>query len=106
MAKRVINRTVYNTETAELIHEWWNGYGTSDFKHMSEDLYKTKKGNFFLLGSGGAMTKYSVDCGNGSTGGSSNNVIPISKEGAIDWLESHDGSEKILELFPDELEDA
>lgn len=106
MAKRVIDRKVYNTETATLIHEYWNGYSNSDFHYVSEDLYQTPKGNFFLLGAGGAMTKYTVDCGNNSRCGSSDNIIPLTKEDAIDWLEAHDGSEKIIELFPDELEDA
>ena len=106
MAKKVIERKVYDTKTATLIHEYWNGYGNGDFKFLSEDLYRTPKGNFFILGSGGAMSKYAVDCGNNSTGGSSDNIIPISKERAIEWLESHDGSEKIIELFPEEIEEA
>lgn len=106
MAKKVINRRVYDTEKSDLIHEYWNGNSSNDFNYMTEDLYKTPKGAFFLLGSGGAMTKYAVDCGNNSRGGSSDNIIPLTKEGAIEWLEAHDGSEKIIELFPDELEDA
>lgn len=106
MAKKVIDRKVYYTETATLIHEWWNGYGNGDFHYLSEDLYRTPKGNFFILGSGGAMTSYAVDCGNNSWGGSSDNIIPVSKEYAIEWLEEHDGSEKILELFPGEVEEA
>ncbi|NLI12909.1 hypothetical protein [Pelotomaculum propionicicum] len=60
MAKKVIDRKVYDTDTAELIHEYWNGYGNQDFKFLSEDLYQTKKGNFFLLGSDGAMTCYAA----------------------------------------------
>ncbi|HBY04200.1 MAG TPA: hypothetical protein DEH07_06585 [Desulfotomaculum sp.] len=106
MAKKVINRKVYDTATAKLIHEYWNGSSPRDFHHLSEDLYRTPKGSFFLLGSGGALTKYSVDCGNNSTGGSSDNIVPLEKYEVIDWLEHHDGSEKILELFPDEVEEA
>lgn len=106
MAKRVIERKVYDTKTATLIHDYWNGYSNNDFKSLSEDLYRTPKGNFFILGSGGAMSKYAVDCGNGSTGGSSDNITPLTKEEAIEWLESHDGSEMIIELFPGEIEEA
>lgn len=106
MAKKVIDRKLYDTATATKIHGWWNGYGTGDFKHLSEDLYRTAKGNYFILGDGGAMTRYSVDAGNGSTGGSSDNIIPISREEAMDWLEAHDGSEKIVELFPEEVTEA
>ncbi len=106
MTKRVVDRKVYDTDTAELVHEYWNGYSSRDFKCISEQLYKTPKGNFFLLGAGGAMTKYAVDCGNNSRSGSSDNIIPLTKEEAIEWLETHDGSEKILELFPEEVEEA
>ncbi len=106
MTKKVINRKVYDTAMAELIHEYWNGYSNSDFHYLTEDLYRTPKGNFFLLGSGGAMSKYSVDCGNNSSGGSSDNIVPLDKDEVIDWLEAHGGSERILELFPDEVEEA
>jgi|LSQX01.2.fsa_nt_gb hypothetical protein len=104
--RRVIDRKVYDTETAELIHEWENKYFPSDFEWCREELYRTPKGNFFILGSGGAKSKYAVIVGSGSWGGSSNNIIPISRDQAIDWLENHEGSEKIIELFPEEVEDA
>ncbi|HAG12057.1 MAG TPA: hypothetical protein DCK76_11985 [Desulfotomaculum sp.] len=89
MAKKVINRKVYDTATAKLIHEYWNGSSPRDFHHLSEDLYRTPKGSFFLLGSGGAMSKYSVDCGNNSSGGSSVTILyRWTKYEVIDWLEA------------------
>ncbi len=105
MAKKVIDRIVYNTETAEIIHEWENMCSKSDFGFTAETLYKTKKGNFFVCGESGPMGKYAVSLGNNSTGGSSGNITPISEDQAIDWLERHDGDEKLLELFPDEIEE-
>ncbi|MFA5385636.1 MAG: hypothetical protein WC364_13455 [Eubacteriales bacterium] len=41
-----------------------------------------------------------------STGGSRDNIVPLDKADVIDWLEHHDGSDKILVLFPDEVEEA
>ncbi|HBY04436.1 MAG TPA: hypothetical protein DEH07_07875, partial [Desulfotomaculum sp.] len=60
MKKKAINRKVYVKAMAELIHEYWNGYSNSDFHYLIEDLYRTPKGNFFLLGRGGAMSKLPV----------------------------------------------
>ena len=105
MAVRIINRKVYDTKKAKLIYCFENNYRQGDIKFLAEDLYRTQKGNFFLLGSGGAMTKYGVDA-SGDTNGTNGNIIPLDKAEVIDWLEKYQGSEKILELFPGECEDA
>jgi hypothetical protein len=105
MARKVIDRVVYDTEKADEVHSWENLCSRSDFDFVAETLYKTKKGNFFICGEGGPMSKYAVGLGNNSTGGSSDNITPISKEQAITWLENHEGDEKILELFPEEIEE-
>ncbi len=104
--RKVINRKVYDTDTAELIHEWDNGHFSSDFEYCEEYLYRTPNGNFFILGAGGPKSKYAVPVGNSGWSGSSGNITPVSKERAIEWLEDHGGSEKIIELFPEEVEEA
>jgi hypothetical protein len=106
--KKVIEKKVYNTETASLVAEYWNGLGNNDFRHLSEDLYITKKGQWFLHGRGGAMTKYSESNGN-STWGSSD-IILLSSSEAYNWLESHQGSIKdfdsiIERYFSNEIEE-
>ena len=105
MTMKIIDRRVYDTRKAELVHDFWNNYGRGDFRFLAEDLYKTSKGNFFLLGSGGALTGYAVDAG-GVTTGTDDNIIPLDKAEVVEWLENHRGSDKILELFPDECEEA
>jgi hypothetical protein len=105
--KAVIEGRVYNTKTAEIIHSWDNRFYKSDFHYCEDSLYKTKKGNFFLVGSGGPLSKYSVSCGQNSWGGSDNNVTPLTKEEALRWLEDHDGDSSIIEeLFSDMIEEA
>ena len=52
--KKVINGKIYNTETATLIHQWDNGR-RGDFSSCEEDLYRTKKGAFFIHGEGGNL---------------------------------------------------
>ena len=78
---------MYDTETAEEIAEWDNGILGNDFRACRETLYKKKKGEYFLCGSGGALSKYSVSCGNNSVCGSSD-IIPLTKDEAKNWMET------------------
>lgn len=103
--KAVINGKRYNTETAEEVGEYQNALGYNDFRHIEESLYKTKKGAFFLAGSGGPMTKYSQAVGDMTGGGSG--IIPLTKEEARTWCENHEiDCDVIDEHFKDILEDA
>lgn len=102
--KKVIDRKVYNTETAEEIHSWDNGIYGNDFRSCSETLYKTKKGSFFLWGKGGPMSSYARHYGNTTSGGE--DIIPMTADEAIDWLESHGGEDVIVEQFSDSIEEA
>lgn len=86
--KKVIDGKLYNSETATLIARWDNGQFPSDFRHCSENLCMTKKGAFFIHGSGGAMSKYAVQCGGNSMGGSSD-LIALSPEAAKNWICGH-----------------
>ena len=97
--KKIINGKNYDTETAKLIGEYWNGYGRGDFSYLSEELYLKKTGEFFLYAEGGALTSYSVSVANGSTMGE--HIIPYSKDEAIEWIERHCDAETYEELFGD-----
>jgi hypothetical protein len=85
--KATINRLVYDTNTAEELANESYGYQT-DFNHWSETLYKTKKGNYFLFGEGGALSKYAEPCGNNCYGGG-DRIIPLTEEEALEWCELH-----------------
>lgn len=86
--KKVINGKTYNTETATFIAEWDNGLGRSDFKSYEETLYRSPKGQYFIHGEGGAMTRWSRPCGNMTCGGEG--IILISADEALQWCERHD----------------
>jgi hypothetical protein len=101
--KRVIDGKVYNTETAVLLHEWYNGHNSSDFNYCEEYLYKTKNGAYFIAGEGGAYSSYASRCGNSSGYGSGMSVL--SKGDAIEWLEKHDGDDVITEQFGADVEE-
>lgn len=102
--KKVINGKVYNTETATLVAEWSNHYFPRDFHYCEEELYLTKKGNWFIAGQGGALSKYAQPCGNGSCGGEG--IEPISEAVAKVWLEHNDCILALEEYFGDQLEEA
>jgi len=67
--RKVIESKVYDTETAELIFEWDNGCLGGDFNSCEEALYKTKKGAWFIAGSGWPMSRYAVQLGSNNVGG-------------------------------------
>ena len=102
--KKVIDGKMYNTDTAECLHSWDNGCYGNDFNACEESLHKTKKGNYFIAGSGGPMSRYAVSCGTNTTSGSWD-IRVISKAEAISWLESHNGTEAIEKYFADEIEE-
>lgn len=95
--KKVIEGKLYNTATAEYLAEWHYS-NPSDFSYVSEDLYRTKMGNYFLCGEGGAMSKYAVSSGQNSCGGGSD-LIPMTEDEAKEWVEEHCSGETYCEIF-------
>ena len=102
--KKIINKKLYNTETAELIARHSNGLSRSDFNYIFEELYRTKKGNWFIHAEGGANTRYSVACGNMQTG--SETIIAIDKDEAYQFLEKNGFTDIIEDLFNTNIEEA
>lgn len=102
--KKVIGGKIYNTATATEVASYSNGFGCRDFRSMDETLYKTKKGSWFLAGEGGPMTKYARPCGNMTSGGE--DIIALTKDEALEWLEDHDETDAIEEYFASEIEEA
>lgn len=95
--KSIINKRMYNTETATCIADYWNGLSSNDFRNISESLYRKKTGEFFLCGNGGPLTKYRENVGN--MWGSGSRIIPLSEEEAQDWCEEHLDADEYIELF-------
>jgi len=95
--KQIINKKLYDTETASLVCEYCNGYGSNDFNYLYERLYKKKTGEFFLYGEGGPKSKYSKKKGNWYCDGES--IIPYTEEDAQEFVEKHGSVETYEELF-------
>ena len=94
--KKIIEGKVYNTETADQIASYDNDCSSSDFGYVSEELYRTKKGHWFVAGEGGAMTSYARACGNNSYCGGER-ITPLTNAEAREWCEDNDVSADIIE---------
>lgn len=86
--KKIIDKKIYNTETATYIGGY--EYGNSgDFARREKSLYKTKKGQYFRYDSGGALTDMAVSCGSNSTTGSQD-IQLLTREEAFAFLQKYD----------------
>ena len=95
--KKIINGRMYDTETAKKIEDWDNGMYGNDFRACEEILYKKRTGEYFIYGSGGALSKYSVSCGNSSSG--SSDIIPLTKDRAKTWMETNGNPDIYIKEF-------
>lgn len=75
--KKIVNKRTYNTNTATKIGTYCEGQ-FGDPAGYEESLYKTKKGQYFLHGIGGAESKYPEE-----------DLVPVTKEEANAWYSAH-----------------
>jgi hypothetical protein len=103
--KRVIEGKTYNTDTATLIGE--ASYGNhGDFHAWEEALYRTAKGAFFLVGSGGARTRWREQVSQNTWSGGEGMEAMIPPE-ALEWCERHGvDADTIAEHFGDLVTEA
>lgn len=102
--KTIIDNKMYNSEKATKVASWNNGYFTSNVSHCSEELYITKKGNWFLYGRGGAQTKFSESYGENSWAWGSK-IVALHPNEALEWLVYHDNFAIIEAYFSTEIEE-
>ena len=101
--KKIIEGKLYNTETAMWIGNASSSLSVTDFNWFEEDMYRTKRGNWFLAGHGGPLSHYAEKCG--LTGwNSGEKIIPLTEEAAKKWCEQNLSDEEYMELF--EVEEA
>lgn len=103
--RQVINGKIYDTEKATMVAE--DEFGRpGDLNWWYEALYRTPKGNYFLYGEGGAMTKYARQV-DGNTWSRGKRIIPLTPDKAFEWCEEHDVDAATIEkLFGDRVEEA
>jgi hypothetical protein len=102
--KKIIKNKLYDTEAAQKVGSYSNGYGCWDFNYVSEALYRTKSGAWFLHAQGGARTEYKTVHGDSQSSGET--IIPLSDERALEWLSRNDLVEAAEKFFPGDIEEA
>lgn len=97
--KKVLSGKRYNTETAKLIGEVWNGLPT-DLDYTHETLYRTKGEAYFIHTEGGPRTIYAAtsESGNSISG---ERIIPINPDAAKAWAEKHLTADEYERAFGD-----
>ena len=102
--RKIINNKSYDTETAEKLGNWYNGMSWNDWNVCSETLYRKRNGEFFLLGEGGANTRYAQQCRpDGWTSGWE--IMPLTYQAAQQWAEEHLKPEEYEAIFGEIPED-
>lgn len=96
--RKIIDKKMYNTETATKLASYTNGYVCGDFHHINEQLYRKKTGEYFLYGCGGAMTMYAECCGSNSWSGSSA-IFPLTEDEAQEWVMEHCDADSYIAIF-------
>lgn len=95
--KKIINKKLYDTETAELLASD-SFSGPRDFHYWIEDLYRKKNGEYFLYGEGGPLSKYAEPADpSGWTNGC--DIIPLTDERAREWAEHHASIDEYVTIF-------
>lgn len=85
--RKIIDGHRYDTETATEIGEWSCGI-VVDFDYVSETLYRTKAGLYFLHGEGGPRTQYAEQVEQNMWQGGEK-IVALSLEAARKWAEEH-----------------
>ena len=104
--KKIINKKLYDTDTAKNLGADGNGYNGNDFNCVNETLYRKRTGEYFLHGEGGARSRYASRVGN--MWGWGEQIIPLTYDEAQDWAGKHLTADEYAEIFgmPDEGDDS
>jgi hypothetical protein len=94
--KKVIDGKVYNEDTAELIG-YRNDGAPSDARYVEEALYRTKKGAFFLSGSGGPFSVYGKRVE--SMWACGEDIVALTEDEARAWLETYGDAKAYFRAF-------
>ena len=100
--RQIIDRKVYDTDSAERIAKQGAVVDNGDFHVLAETLYKDSNGEYFLHCHGGVATA-AEQTSSGTKYGEALELL--TKEEALDWCEERAvSSEAVLEEFADLIE--
>ena len=97
---KVIHGSKYDTDTARRLTTWDNELEPGDLNYVMETLYRTRGGNYFLHGIGGARTRYNVRISDSRWRGGEE-IRPLSYGAAQSWVEEHFDGDEYESIFGD-----
>lgn len=97
--KKIIDGKLYDTSKAQAIGEYSYSH-TGDFDYVSETLYKTANGAYFIAGEGGARSRYSRQVEQNTWSGGED-IQALSREDAFEWAERNLDSDTVQAEFGD-----
>jgi hypothetical protein len=100
--KKIINRKTYNTDTARELGSWMYGYPGYP-EYISETLYMTPRGAYFLHGEGGPRSRYARRIAQNSWVGGED-IIPMTADEAREWAEKHLDAKEYEAIFGETAE--
>ena len=98
MMSRIINQKRYDTRTATCVAEYRNGPDFRSFFFVCERLYRKRTGEYFLHGSGEALSEYAQHYSDHSFSGGEA-IIPLTEDEARQWCEQHCNADEVEEIF-------
>lgn len=103
--KKIIDGLLYDTEAEGTKRLGERSYlYPGDHNYLSEELYRTASGRFFLAGEGGANSDYRTLIPGGASEG--RDIRALDEDQAYRWMEEHADVETTLEHFPDHVQEA
>lgn len=101
--KKIINRKLYDTTTAQEIAFDSNNYSKRNHAWVEETLYRKKTGEFFLYGEGGPASAYAERLeGNARIEGQK--IVPLTYDEAESWAEKHLSADEFISIFGEPVE--
>lgn len=96
--KKIIDGSLYNTQTAKKIGVYASHYNYSDLYWWQETLYISKSGKFFIHGEGNAGSQYGEKTGSNSWSGGET-IKQVSPTQARKWAEERLDAEEYMAYF-------
>lgn len=103
--KKIFDGKSYDTKTAKLIGGNSADCSVTDFHFWESNLYKTKKGNYFVHSIGGPATIYSRSTGSNSWTSGEEIMVFRDRETAFSWAQANLDTEEIEKEFGDLIEE-
>lgn len=88
----------YSPRTSKMLAQWTPGEGHGMFRREVETLYKTAKGNYFILSEGGLFSQY-YSSRDAETWYGGSVIRPLTRQEALCWCEETGNFEIIDDQF-------